>query len=398
MIPRPGRSGGWLGAPPGGRWVERPDEPNPYLRWRELLWAHHRALTAGWSDDRFVGVVRDLDAHVAEVAGTGFRITPSGIDGALSAGVGARVWAKDETGNVSGSHKARHLFGLAIHLAVEDAPAGRPLAIASCGNAALGAATVAAAVGRPLQVFIPAWADAWVVDRLDTLGARINVCERRAGEAGDPTFLRFREAVADGAVPFGCQGTENLWTIDGGRTMGWELAAAWRDQDVTVDHLVLHVGGGALGSSTVQGLVDAVDAGVLAALPRIHAAQTEGCAPLARAHALVAGAPDPAVALAAAEADGSAFMWPWDDPHSAATGILDDVTYDWIPLVWAMLTTGGSPVVVPEPVVLEAHALAAGSASRPPTPTGSAGVAGALALAHDGALAADETVAVLLTG
>ncbi len=398
MIPRPGRSGGWLGAPPGGRWVERDDEPNPYLRWRELLWAHHRAIAAGWSDDRFVGVVRDLDVQVAEVAGTGFRVTPSRIDDTLTAGVGARVWAKDETGNVSGSHKARHLFGLAIHLAVEDAPADRPLAIASCGNAALGAATVAAAVGRPLQVFIPTWADAWVVDRLDALGARIDVCERRAGEAGDPTFLRFREAVAAGAVPFGCQGTENLWTIDGGRTMGWELAAAWREQGVAVDRLVLHVGGGALGSSTVQGLVDAVDAGVLAALPRVHAAQTEGCAPLARAHALVAGAPDPAAALLAAEQDGSAYMWPWDDPHSAATGILDDVTYDWIPLVWAMLTTGGSPVVVPEPVVLEAHALTAGSASRPPTPTGAAGVAGALELARAGMLHADETVAVLITG
>ncbi len=30
------------------------------------------------------------------------------------------VWVKDETGNVSGSHKGRHLMGVLIHLAVME--------------------------------------------------------------------------------------------------------------------------------------------------------------------------------------------------------------------------------------------------------------------------------------
>jgi len=60
------------------------------------------------------------------------------------------IWVKDETDNVAGSHKARHMFGLLVHLEVvrrlgmTERPLP-PLAIASCGNAALAAAVVAAA-------------------------------------------------------------------------------------------------------------------------------------------------------------------------------------------------------------------------------------------------------------
>ena len=75
---------------------------------------------------------------------------------------------------------------------------------------------VARALDRDLEVFVPTWADPPVVDRLRDLEATIRVCERREGEVGDPCYLRFREAVSEGALPFTCQGTENALTIDGG--------------------------------------------------------------------------------------------------------------------------------------------------------------------------------------
>ena len=92
------------------------------------------------------------------VAGTGFRATPLvDLTGGPSVPTALAGWgpvvAKVETANVSGSHKARHLFGLLLRLLVDEAAAeggaaaardARPLAIASCGNAALGAAVVAA--------------------------------------------------------------------------------------------------------------------------------------------------------------------------------------------------------------------------------------------------------------
>ncbi len=412
MTPAPvDRPPDWLGAPPDAIWPRSGTRPtdrlsgdaNPFVAFRSLLWSHHRAMAAGWSDSRFVDVVRRFDDAVAAVDGHGFRTTPLLRQTALAEAVGQTggIWAKDETGNVSGSHKARHLFGLALHLLVDEVPIDTTLAISSCGNAALAAAIVARAGGRPLAVHVPTWADAAVLDRLDDLGADVRVCERRDSEAGDPCILRFRELVAEGAVPFTCQGTEAPWTIDGGRTLGFELAAGLTAHDRSPTRLLIQVGGAALASSTVQALTDAVDLGGPGVLPggrpRLVAVQTEGCAPLARAFNRVAEADDPVAALA--EPDGP-HMWPWDDPGSSATGILDDIAYDWRPVVFDMLLgpTPGGPVVAPEADVVEAHRLVRTHTAVPADPTGTAGLAGLLAARRDDCVDADEEIVILLTG
>jgi threonine synthase len=122
--------------------------------------SYQAARLAGLSDASLRRVVERLDRRVAEVAGRGFAVTPGRAHGDLEArlGVGGAgaLWVKDETGNVSGSHKARHLFGVLLWLELaalareaglpSPAPSGR-FAIASCGNAALAAAVVAAAAG-----------------------------------------------------------------------------------------------------------------------------------------------------------------------------------------------------------------------------------------------------------
>jgi len=350
-----------------------------------------------------VDVVRRLDDAVAEVDGHGFRTTPLVSQTALADAMGqdGGIWAKDETGNVSGTHKARHLFGLALHLAVDEVPDDTTLAISSCGNAALAAAVVARAAGRPLAVHVPTWADGTILDRLDDLGADVRVCERRDGEAGDPCILRFRELLATGAMPFTCQGIEAPWTIDGGRTLGFELAAELTDHGCSPTRLLVQVGGAALATSTVSALTDAVELGGPSILPGgrppLVAVQTEGCAPLARAFNLVAASDETEAAIA--EPDGR-YMWSWDDPESTATGILDDVTYDWRPVVHDMLLgpTPGGPVVASEADVIEAHRLVRAHTSVPADPTGTAGLAGLLAARRDGCIDADEEVVVLLTG
>ncbi len=188
-------------------------DPNPFVRYRALFHAYHVARAAGWGDARYVDLVHEFDDAVAGVDGTGFRVTPLVRAPAIAraSGMGPRgtVWVKDETGNVAGSHKARHLFGILLELRVAEAlgdgdPAS-PLAIASCGNAALAAAVVARAAGRELRVFVPESADAAVVDRLRTLGARVVTCPRRTGEAGDPSYLRLQETLAQGGVEEICR-------------------------------------------------------------------------------------------------------------------------------------------------------------------------------------------------
>lgn len=369
---------------------------NPFVRYRERLDSHATALAGGMSDADFVDLVETLDAAVARVDGHGFRVTPTEVVEALDDRPSGDLHVKSEVDNVGGSHKARHLMGVALQILVEErcVRPGRGhdadrLAIASCGNAAVGAAIIARALDRRLEVFVPTWADRPVVDRLTDLGAEIRVCERRDGEVGDPCFLRFGEAVAAGARAFGVQATSTPAALDGGRTLGWELA----DQVPDLDAVFVQVGGGALATSVSLGL------GAVAVFP----VQAEGCAPLRRAWDALA----PEFDLAAAEADPDRYMWPWQDPVSVATGILDDIAYDWLPLVRRTLATGGEPIVVAESLIVKAHELATTATTIPVSATGSAGLAGFLASRSpacpvDGpagrAAGPGKNVAVLFTG
>lgn len=378
-------------------------EANPFVRYRTLFHGYQRAVATGRSDAAVVHDTKVLDARVAAADGRGFAVTP--LTEASFEGVATLI--KDETGNVSGSHKARHLFGtlLELELSSKDDPS-RPFAIASCGNAALAAAVVAKAAERQLLVFVPTDADAAVLARLAQLEARITFCERRPGERGDPTVLRMREALADGAIPFTCQGNENGLAIEGGLTLGYELVDQWRELGTRPDHLFVQVGGGALASSIIQALDEAEQLGALDAMPRIHAVQTANTHPLDRAFNLVKTCFEQSIANGCADGElgwvarhRSDFMWPWEQvPHSIASGILDDETYDWLAVVRGILASGGRSVLVDEATLAEANDLARGATATDVDHTGTAGLAGLLELRRRGAIHANETCQVLFTG
>ena len=367
---------------------------NPYLRHDgDLAWAAY-AHANGMDLEARRRLVLELDDAVSAVAGVGFVPTPFGRSAVLSDALGfadgGGVWVKDETGGVAGSQKARHLFTILLHLRAAEAighlAERPPLAIASCGNAALAAATLARASGWPIDVFVPTWMSDGFGDELDRLGARVHRCERRAGDpAGDPAMFRFREAVASGAIPFTVQGPENALALDGGRTLGWEIGEQSAEQRVgELDRIFVQVGGGAFATCV----------GATHPARRFHAVQSEGCAPLARAwHRAFGDADDPRTgAIAGRWAD---LMTPWDDPHSLADGILDDETYDWIGVFEAIGEHGDAPIVAAEADIVAAHALAQ-SAGFDVSPTGSAGLAGLLAIGD--AVRATERVAVVMSG
>ncbi|WP_420639068.1 PLP-dependent lyase/thiolase [Candidatus Poriferisocius sp.] len=364
----------------------------PFVRYRRMLRSWVVAGGDG-ADGWFIEQAQRLDDAVAGVDGHGFTRTPCtvvdfGGGGPDGSPAGPRpVTVKDETGNVAGSHKARHTFGLMLHLLGReraghwDADRRPTLAIASCGNAAVAAAVVAAAQQWPITVFVPVDAEAGAVARLKELEATVEFCPRLDGESGDPSYLRFQEAVQAGAVPFGCQGPDNGYTLDGGRTLGYELA----EQAPDIDRLYIQVGGGALAASLAQGLAAA------GRRPALMAVQAEGCAPLERAWT----GTEALGGLKKARRQRSAVMWPWTPtPASAASGILDDETYDWAAIVEAMADSGGAPLVVPEELVVVAHRLGTSVTGIPASPTGTAGLAGLL---HDNP-PPDATPAVIFTG
>ena len=391
------------------------DDARPFVRFRTLFHSYHRAISGGMSDAQFIEMVSDFDAKVAERDGHGFVTTPFRRSERLSGALGftgtGGVWVKDETENVSGSHKARHLMGVLLHLEVAERlgladPADRPdLAIASCGNAALAAAVVAAASGRRLRVFVPVDADPRITGRLEDLHADVVVCARQEDVPGDPTYLRLQEELARGAQPFTCQGNLNGLTIEGGETLGYEMISELVSTGLELDDLIVQVGGGALASSCMQSFAEALSLGALSGRPRIHTVQTTGAHPLERAYRRVRenlprspSAEEIDRALRSAATHRSAYMWPWEsEPKSVATGILDDETYDWRAVVGGMLATGGQPLVVSESLLVEAHGLGA-EAGFHADPTGSSGLAGLIDLRHRGVVGPEHQVAVLFTG
>jgi threonine dehydratase len=394
------------------------DDPNPFVAFGPHLAWHAFARTHGMTREACDALVREVDAQVAVVGGTGFTVTGFRRRAALSAelefSADGGVWVKDETGNVGGSHKARHLMTILLHLraaelvniapwtSVHDRP---PLAIASCGNAAVAAATLAAATSWPITVFVPPWASPPVVDRLEQLGALIQVCPRLDGDpAGDPCIHRFRETVAAGAIPFSVQGTENALCLDGGRTIGWEMTESIGH---LLDRVVVQVGGGALAACIGSAFR------IAGIHPAVHAVQTEACAPLVRAWERAHGLPG---GRSSAAKSWRECMWPWETSEpgeiassgedasttgspaarSLADGILDDETYDWLGVLDALSGSGGTPVVVTEELVLRAHELALRTTTIDVSATGSAGLAGLLAMRDR--VADDERVAVIFSG
>jgi threonine synthase len=373
-------------------------DANPFLRYRALLSPYRLSRFLGLPDDAWIEIVETLESRLLAVDGRAFRVTPMLLQPALAKAIAlnARLWVKDETGNVAGSHKARHLMGVMLYLRVLEVgkhPAAetlrtRRLAIASCGNAALAAAVIARAFEWPLDAYIPADANLSVVTRLKTLGTSIHVCERRPGETGDPCMRRFRHAVRSGAIPFSVQGPENGLAIEGGRTLAFEMAETFATSG-TPASMFIQVGGGALASAVWQGLAMAARARAIANMPRLMLVQTAGCAPFARSWQHLSG-----VELTDAVQHRSRFMWPWaGTPASAATGILDDETYDWWEATKGMRETGGDVLVVDEDAIARAYTLSKAHTNISASATGAAGLAGLLTTT-----ARSDSAAVVFTG
>ena len=92
-------------------------------------------------------------------------------------------------------------------------------------------------------------------------------------------------------------------------------------------------------------------------------------------------------------------MFPWDPVgESAASGILDDVTYDWLGVLGPMLHTGGWPVVIDEAAIVRGHAVVNDVAGISASATGSAGLAGVLDDDLRSSIDAGESVLALVTG
>ena len=212
----------------------------------------------------------------------------------LGFSAGGGVWIKDETANVAGSHKGRHLMGLLLHLEVaERLGLGGSSNAARSGHRQLRQRRSGRGGGRPsrgrrLRVFVPSTPTRWSAGCL-RCSAPTSSCALVSPGSRRPYLPPSPGGAGGGGAALHLPGKRERPGHRGrGDTRLRDGVGVGGQRAELLDHLVVQVGGGALASACMQAFDEAVQLGVLARGPHIHTAQTAGAHPLERAYRRVA--------------------------------------------------------------------------------------------------------------
>jgi threonine synthase len=166
---------------------------------------------------------------------------------------------------------------------------------------------------------------------------------------------------------------------EGAKTMGFEIAEqlGWRYPS----HIVSPVAGGTLLPRILRGLRELSTIGLVdGELPRIHAAQASGCAPVVRA--LEAGLEHPELVR----------------PDTIAKSIAIGNPADGYQVLESIRSTGGSGAAVTDNQILEAIQLLAETEGIFTEPAGGTTLAATIELVRRGVIGPDESTVVCITG
>jgi threonine synthase len=248
------------------------------------------------------------------------------------------------------------------------------LACASTGNLANSVAAHAARLGLECCVFIP--------DNLEAgklLGSAIFGATILAINGNYDDVNRLCTQVADrygwGFVNINLRS----YYAEGAKTLGFEIVEqlGWRYPQ----HLVSPVAGGTLLPRIARGLRELRQIGLVEGeLPKIHAAQAAGCAPVV--NALESGAEHPELVK----------------PNTIATSIAIGNPADGYQVLQTVRATGGSGTAVSDPDIVAAIRLLAETEGIFTEPAGGTTLGGTIDLIQRGIIGRDDSVVVCVTG
>ena len=286
------------------------------------------------------------------------------------------LWVKDESGNPTGSFKARGL-SLAVNRARELGAPG--VELPSAGNAALALAAYAAAAGLPARVALPADTPATVAARCRLHGAEVLAGGRTLVEAA--ALLAERPPTGSSDRYWNLSTLKEPYRAEGKKTMGFELAEqlGWE----LPDWIVYPTGGGTGIVGMHQAFGELERLGLLAAgrRPRFAVVQMAGCAPLVRAFER-----------------GADRAEPWPDPDTRVWGLRVPKAIGDFLILAALYQTGGAAVTVAEERIAAVAARAAREEGLLVGPEGAAALAAVADLAAAGRIEAGQRVVVFQTG
>ena len=245
---------------------------------------------------------------------------------------------------------------------------------ASTGNLAGSVAAHAARLALPCYVFIP--------DNLEpakVLGAAIYKPTVIAVNGNYDDVNRLCTEIAD---RYGW-GFANInlrsYYAEGAKTMGFEIAEqlGWRYPD----HIVSPVAGGTLLPRIYKGLREFREVGLVSGtLPKIHAAQPDGSAPVIRALESGQAFPDPV------------------KPNTIAKSLAIGNPADGFQVVEVVNESGGSGARVTDPEILDAIQLLAETEGIFTEPAGGTTLAATKQLVQRGVIKPGESVVICITG
>jgi threonine synthase len=248
------------------------------------------------------------------------------------------------------------------------------LACASTGNLANSVAAHAARLGVECCVFIP--------DNLEAgklLGSAVYRPTILAIAGNYDDVNRLCTQVGDrygwGFVNINLR----AYYAEGAKTMGFEIVEqlGWRYPD----HLVSPVAGGTLLPRILRGFRELREVGLAEGqLPRVHAAQAAGCAPVVNALAEGLDYPEPV------------------RPDTIAKSIAIGNPADGFQVVEAVRSTGGAGAAVSDKQIVDAIQLLAETEGIFTEPAGGTTLAATIDLVRRGVIEPDESVVVCVTG
>ena len=291
---------------------------------------------------------------------------------AAELGVG-RLFVKDEGRNPTASFKDRASAMGVVKALEKDATS---ITCASTGNAASSLAGFAAAAGLPATIFVPERAPQAKVAQLLVFGARVFAVKG--------TYDQAWELCMEAAAEFGWYNRNcaiNPYLIEGKKTVAIELVDQLLLQyngDMP-DWVVVSVGDGCTVGGVWKGLVEMHKLGFLPRLPKVLGVQAEGCKPFLTAW-------ENNTPLQPTDADTIADSIAVGHPRNFQKGMK------------AIVESGGAFISVTDEEILWSIRTLARKAAVFGEPAGVAGVAGVKKAVEQGIIAAEETVALLITG
>jgi len=313
--------------------------------------------------------VDDPDARLS--LGEGF--TPLLTARRLGLAVGLpRLYVKDESGNPTGSFKAR---GLAVAVSMAKVLGATDVCLGSAGNAGSALAAYAARGGLKAHVFLPKDIPRIFVMETEALGADVRLVEGNISDAGKACVA---EATQHGW--YDCATLKEPYRVEGKKTMGYELAEqmGWKLPDA-----ILYPTGGGTGLIGMwKAFAEMETMGFVGpGRPRMYAVQAEGCAPIVKA--FTEGKPEAEF---------------WEGASTHALGLRVPKPYADFLILDGVRQSHGAAVAVSEQEIVAGVREAAASEGLFMAPEGGACVAALRKLRASGHLSADDRVVMFNTG